>query len=65
MPFKPLNTLKKAFCSHNWGTHAKAEREDLIIRLNTKKEMETVAAATLTTEVLICRNCGKITKITY
>lgn len=54
---------KKLFCLHDWRSHAKANypsKEPFVVNNTYDHSREGT-----TTEILICKNCGKIKKIFY
>lgn len=62
--------LSKLFCKHKWIAHAKCTQSWPDSRIIGKTEFswnpETMTFIRIeTTEILICSECGKITKIIY
>lgn len=55
-----MGFVKKFLCAHKWKFHDKKEVIRTKIYVNGYKEVDN-----LTTEILICDNCGKIKKILY
>jgi hypothetical protein len=65
-----MSFLDKLFCKHEWITHAKRryEWEENLMAKGTEywaaPKWEKIVYSS-TTEVLICKTCGKIKKIEY
>jgi len=62
--------LTKIFCHHDWKTHRKTTQEINRNRVveGTKDWYKPIFQSTTeskTTEILVCKECGKITKIEY
>ena len=58
--------LKALFCkNHKPETHRVVHGQRMLLSIDPRGKVEVINGETLTTEILICPNCGDIKTLTY